>query len=390
MSYYKSWSYTAPSGTTEVWIDSTRSGASITVNATVKCTFKYNDDYIAYNGEINFNMWSGANKASANIKSYYDRWYATDDKSRTKKCSMKFTCYDNDISLGFNVTVPPGNSRFAVSNQNITLDVPNYVYPSAPTWVNINPNPCSINAAPVITWGGATAGSNGKRVYDLEVRSSTPSGGWTDWLRISTNQSGTSYNEVVLNKMDVKNQLPFIGVKYQYRVRTYDGVKGTSGWINSPQLSVGFISPSSPTSYTLSNNSIKKDGNITISWSGASGGSGTITKYNLEWRIYNHTTSQWTQWSQITTVNNSYVFNILDYYADAKNGDQLQFRINVVNSWNASSSYLTTANIAIRGNQMWIKINGSWIEGDTYIKINGVWVEATPYVKVNNAWYETT
>ena len=49
-----------------------------------------------------------------------------------------------------------------------------------------------------------------------------------------------------------------------------------------------------------------------------------------------------------------------------------------------------TSSISVRGNQMWIKINGSWIEGDTYFKINGSWVEATPYIKIDGSWKETS
>lgn len=390
MSYYNSWSYTAPSGTAEVWIDATRNGVNVTVNATVKCTFRYSNDYIAYNGEINFKMWRDANNASATIKGYYDRWYATNEWSRTRSCSMTFPWYGNDMVLGFNMTVPPGNSRFSIPNTEINLDVPDYIAPCAPTWCNISPNPCSINAAPTITWGGATAGSSGRILYDVEVRSSTPTGGWTNWLRIANSQTATSYQEIVLSGMNVNNQKPFAGVKYQYRIRVWDGVQTASGWINSPELVVGFINPSPPTSYTLSDSSIKKDGSITITWSGASGGSGSIVRYYLDWRIYDHNTKKWTDWDRLSTTNTNYTFNILEYYQNATNGDQLQFRISVLNSWNVPSDYLTIPAISVRGNQMWIKINGSWVEGDTYLKVNGTWVEATPYIKVNNIWYETT
>lgn len=390
MSYYNSWSYTAPSGTAEVWIDATRNGVNVTVNATVKCTFRYSNDYIAYNGEINFNMWRDANNASATIKGYYDIWYATNEWSRTRSCSMTFPWYGNDMVLGFNMTVPPGNSRFSIPNTEINLDVPDYIAPGVPTWCNISPNPCSINAAPTITWGGATAGSSGRILYDVEVRSSTPTGGWTNWLRIANSQTATSYQEIVLSGMNVNNQKPFAGVKYQYRIRVWDGVQTASGWINSPELVVGFINPSPPTSYTLSDSSIKKDGSITITWSGASGGSGSIVRYYLDWRIYDHNTKKWTDWDRLSTTNTNYTFNILEYYQNATNGDQLQFRISVLNSWNVPSDYLTIPAISVRGNQMWIKINGSWVEGDTYLKVNGTWVEATPYIKVNNIWYETT
>ena len=72
------------------------------------------------------------------------------------------------------------------------------------------------------------------------------------------------------------------------------------------------------------------------------------------------------------------------------NGDLIQFRIRVKNSWGQYSTYLTTSSVPVRGNQMWIKINGTWVEGDTYLKVNGAWVEATPYIKRNGVWYETT
>lgn len=391
MGYYGSWSYTSPSGTTEVWIDGARNGVNVTINATVKCTFKYSNDYIAYNGEINFNMWRDANSASANIKGYYDRWYATNEWSRTRTCSMTFPWTGNDIYIGFNVTVPAGNSRFAVGNQEVWVDVPDYIAPGAPTWVNINPNPCSINGAPLITWGGASIGSSGSISYDVNVRSSKPSGGWTDWLSISAAQSATSYQETTLSRMNVFSQTPFVGVKYQYRIRSWDNYSANSGWVNSPELVVSFGNPTPPTSYTLSDNSIKKDGTITVSWSGASGGTGTISAYQLEYRYYDASKSTWSSYSLIYTGSTTkYTFNLSNFITDASNGDQLQFRIRVKNSWGQYSTYLTIPAIPVRGNQMWIKINGNWVEGDTYLKVNGSWVEATPYIKKNGSWYETT
>lgn len=71
------------------------------------------------------------------------------------------------------------------------------------------------------------------------------------------------------------------------------------------------------------------------------------------------------------------------------NGDIIQFRVRIKNSYGQYSSYLTTTNVPVRGNQMWIKINGTWVEGDAYLKTNNTWVEATPYIKINGAWKET-
>jgi hypothetical protein len=390
--YEQNWS--SPTSNAKIYIDVGRNGANIEVYATVVCTLTYSSGFINYDGEINFNMWHGGASASTNIKGYYDRWAKNTDRTRTRTCSMSFTDIGSSFDIGFNMTIPssrPAGAAFRISDQYRTLGAPSYNAPSQPTWINITPNPCDIDNRPLITWGGANAGTLGRLYYDVEVKTTRQNGSWTDWLRIANAQSATFYQEIALRGMNVYGQRPFVGVKYKYRVRSSDGSYLTSGWIETADLNVSFINPTAPANYVLSDNSIKKDGTIQISWSGASGGSGNISSYQLDYRIYNHRTSTWTNWNTIYNgTNSSYDFSIADYYEDASNGDLLQFRIRTYNSWGQWSSYKTTISITIRGNQMWIKINGSWKEGDTYLKVNGSWKEATPYIKVNGSWKETS
>lgn len=390
--YQQSW--TSPTSTAKIYMNVSRNKDKIVVDAVVECTLTYDSGYINYDGEINFNMWHGTTSTSANIKGYSDRWAANTPRTRTRKCSIDFTDTSNRFDIGFNMTIPsnrPAGAAFRISDQFKWLDAPSFNAPSQPTWINITPNPCGIDNRPLITWGGASAGTLGTLYYDVEVKSTQPNGDWTDWLRISSAQRNASFQEIILRNMNVQGQTPFVGVKYKYRVRSSDGSYLTSGWVETTDLSVSFTNPTPPTNYTLSDNSIKKDGAIQISWSGGSGGSGNISSYQLDYRIYNHRTSTWTNW---TTVYNgtatSYNFVIANYYKNASNGDLLQFRIRIKNSWGQWSTYTITSSISVRGNQMWIKINGSWIEGDTYFKINGSWVEATPYIKIDGSWRETS
>ena len=154
---------------------------------------------------------------------------------------------------------------------------------------------------------------------------------------------------------------------------------------------MSFTSPTAPTEYALSGTTVKKDGTLRVSWSGATGGDGVISSYKVSSRYFNHNTNLWTNWQQLYQGNNtSYSFNIADVYPNARNGDSIQLRISTINSWGQESSYLVTIIIKIRGNQIWIKINGDWKEGDLFIKINGDWVEATPYIKVGGDWKEST
>lgn len=392
-------SWTNPTSNANIYIDTSRSGASIIVNATVVCTLVYSSGYINYDGEINFNMWHGGASASANIKGYSERWSAGSARTRTRTCSMSFIDTGNSFDIGFNITIPsnrPSGAAFRTGDQYQRIGAPGYAAPTAPTWININPNPCGINSAPTVTWGGASAGSLGVLRYDVEVRSTRPNGTWTNWLTISTGQTGTSFREIALNGMNVHGQKPFAGVKYQYRVQSSDYAYAASGFVNSPQLVVSFDAPTPPTSYTLSSMNVKKDGNVSISWTGATGGSGSITSYNVGYRIYHHKTSTWSEWftTQVSVTN--FTLDLTDpavlslYEPEPQNGDLIQFRISTNNNWEQESSYLIASSITVRGNQMWIKINGTWVEGDTYIKENGRWVEATPYIKVNGSWYEST
>ena len=392
--YSQSW--TNPTSTATIYMDTYRDGADIIVNATVVCTLTYSSGYIVYDGEINFNMWSGSVSASANIKGYSDRWSANTARTRTRTCSMRVRNLSNSLDIGFNMTIPdsrPAGAAFRIGNQSQSLPTSWYTAPTAPTWSNISPNPCNIKQAPLILWGGASAGSLGVLKYDVEVRSTKPTTPvtWTNWLRIATAQADTSYQEINLNLMNVFGQTPFVGVQYQYRIRSTDNTYSQSSWRETPVLTVSFVSPTPPTNYTLTSTTVKKDGVLGISWSGATGGDGSISSYKVSSRYFNHNTNLWTNWEQQYQGNNdNYSFNIADVYPNARNGDSIQLRISTINSWGQESSYLVTALIKIRGNQIWIKINGDWKEGDLFIKISGDWVEATPYIKVGGDWKEST
>lgn len=392
--YSQSW--TSPTSTATIYMNTYRDGADTIIDATVVCTLTYSSGYIVYDGEINFNMWSGSVSTSANIKGYSDRWAKNTPRTRTRTCSLRVRNLADKISVGFNMTIPssrPAGAAFRIADQGTVLNTASYVSPTAPTWANISPNPCNIKQAPLILWGGASAGSLGVLKYDIEVRSTKPTTPttWTNWLRIVSARDGTSFQEIVLNFMNVFGQTPFVGVQYQYRIRSTDNYYSTSDWRETPVLTVSFASPTSPTNYILTSTTVKKNGVLGISWSGATGGDGSISGYKVSSRYFNHNTNLWTNWKQLYQGNNNtYSFNIANIYPNARNGDSIQLRISTINSWGQESSYLITALIKIRGNQIWIKINGDWKEGDLFIKINGDWVEATPYIKVGGDWKEST
>lgn len=282
--------------TADIYMDASRNGHDVTVTATVVCTMSNTAGYIGTGYYANFNMWCSPASSSVVIKSPEETWRGTSEISRTRYCSMVIGTSGNTLDVGFNISVKPGQVALNIPDKAVTISVPPFNPPTPPSWISINPNPCSLDESPLITWGGASVGSLGRLYYDVETRAQKPNGEWTAWLRISENQSSASYQGTTIRNTNVWGQTFFPGIRFQYRVRSDDGSYSSSNWKESPFLDVTYSNPTAPTSYTLSDKKIKKNGNVSLSWFGATGGSGTISEYEVEYRIYNHNTVTWSDW----------------------------------------------------------------------------------------------
>lgn len=107
-----------------------------------------------------------------------------------------------------------------------------YSRPSAPSTFNVPANQ-EIDTSFNITWSGASAGSNGIAGYDLEIRAYNGSS-WTDWVRLWNCVNKTSYPSGSPKSLSV-NGVSYANygesVKFQYRIRTSDGIIATSDWV---------------------------------------------------------------------------------------------------------------------------------------------------------------
>lgn len=128
---------------------------------------------------------------------------------------------------------------------NGTLNV--YSSPTAPTTFSA-PSSVEIDSGFNLTWGGATAGSNGIAGYDLEARAYNGSS-WTGWVRIFSAKNQTSYSIAKIKDLTV-NGVNYSKngerVKFQYRIRTSDGIVAVSGWKESVTISILINSPTTP------------------------------------------------------------------------------------------------------------------------------------------------
>jgi len=91
-------------------------------------------------------------------------------------------------------------------------------------------------------------GSNGIAGYDLQGRAYNGST-WTDWTNILVCANQSSYSAGVIKDLKINGvgySTNGSGVKFQYRIRTSDGIIATSGWKESGQIGITINSPSAP------------------------------------------------------------------------------------------------------------------------------------------------
>lgn len=343
-----------------------------------------------YYGPVIFQVgyFNGGTDAQVVIKNRDGDYWA--DSTRTRTCSLTFTDYGT--SRGFYVRVYSGDLNNAYMPQHYgVVNFAGITAPTAPTWASVSPNPVEVNTRYTITWGSGGAGTLGIAGYDVEVRAWSGSA-WTGWLRIASAQSSKSYYEIAPKDMNVYGVVGAPNVKFQYAIRTSDGIVSTSGWTYSPEVNIAFIAPSSPTSITFSpSTSVKKDETVTVKWTQGNGGSGDIVSYRFATRYYDDSTSTWSTWINTTYIN-SLSKNIVPVtlYPSINNRDLVQIAVLTKNSWGFESSWLFSGYLTIKGNQLYVYINGSVYEGEVFVYSNGTPYEGEPFVYSNGLPYQST
>lgn len=122
-----------------------------------------------------------------------------------------------------------------------------YSVPVAPTTLSV-PSSVEIDSGFNVTWSGAKAGSNGLSGYDLQVRAHNGSS-WTDWVNVLTKKNQTSYSVASIKNLTVSGvsySTNGENVKFQYRVRAYDGQIGYSSWKTSGEVKILINAPTTP------------------------------------------------------------------------------------------------------------------------------------------------
>lgn len=278
--------------------------------------------------------WSGASGGISNTISSYEIQYSESTDNFTWGAWMHLTTVSTTATSGSVATSPPstrGNyRRFQVRTRGTagasyysgwkvsTNSVRRNTAPKAPTTAVASPAAYSDESI-TLTWSGASGGTSPVKGYQIARRTSTDNSTWSAWNVLTTltlAASGGSYNPNV-------SRVP--GTYTQFGIWTIDTFDVYSVEKISNSIFCDITACGAPTVCTVS--ATLSEGNVTLSWSGASGGAGNaITSYEIQ---YSDSTdnSDWGDWIALTTVSTSATSSILSVSPSSTRGNYRRFRI---------------------------------------------------------------
>jgi hypothetical protein len=278
--------------------------------------------------------WSGSSGGISNAISSYEIQYSESTDNSTWGAWMPLATVDTSATSGSVATSPPstrGNyRRFQVRTRGTagasyysgwkvsTNSVRRNTAPKPATSAVASPAVYS-NETITLTWSGASGGTSAIKGYQIARRTSTDNSTWSAWSVLTTltlSASGGSYNPAV-------SSTP--GTYTQFGIWTIDTFDVYSAEKISNSIYCDVTACGAPTVCSVS--AALAEGNVTLSWSGASDGAGNaITSYEIQYRDSSDNSS-WGDWTALMTVNTTSTSNSVSVSPPVTRGNYRQFRV---------------------------------------------------------------
>ena len=278
--------------------------------------------------------WSGASGGINNTISSYEIQYSDSSDNFTWGAWMPLTTVSTTATSGSVATSPPSTRgdyrRFQVRTRGAagasyysgwkvsTNSVRRNTAPKPATTAVASPAAYSDETITLI-WSGASGGTSPVKGYQIASRTSTDNSTWSSWNVLTTlilSASGGSYEPNV-------SRVP--GTYTQFGIWTIDTFDVYSIEKVSNSIYCNITACGAPTACSVS--AALAEGNVSLSWSGASDGAGNaITSYELQYSD-SADNSSWGAWTALTTVNTSATSSIVSVSASGTRGYYRKFRV---------------------------------------------------------------
>jgi len=164
------------------------------------------------------------------------------------------------------------------------------------------PNSCSVSpilaeGGITLSWSGASGGiSNTISSYEIQYSESTDNFTWGAWTALATVTSTATSGSVATSPSSTRGNYR----RFQVRTRGTAGASYYSGWKVSTNSVRRNTAPKAPTT-AIASPAAYSDETITLTWSGASGGTSPVKGYQIARRTSTDN-STWSSWNVLTTL----------------------------------------------------------------------------------------
>lgn len=306
--------------------------------------------------------WSGAASGSGHAIASYEIQYSESTNNSTWGSWYALSTVTTTATSGTLLVAPPstrGNyRRFQVRAVSVsgssyyspwkvsTNSVRKNTLPGMPTSVTATPSVYS-NENITISWSGASAGTSVIKGYRISYSSASTDGTvGTSWYTVATidlASSGGSYTWSGITRTP--------GQYTTVSITTIDALDVMSDRKTGTTLYCNITACGAPTSCSLS--SVLAEGNVTLSWSGASAGAGNaISSYEIQYSESSDGAS-WGAWTAYTTHTTMATSGSLSVPASGTRGNYRRYQVRTRGA--AGSSYYSAwkvTNNSVRKNTL--------------------------------------
>ncbi len=278
--------------------------------------------------------WSGASGGINNAITGYEIQYSESSNNSTWGSWIALTVVESSDTFG-NVTVAPSTTRgyyrrfrvrtrgaagatyysgYTISSSSVRRNL----WPVQPTLVTASPTSYT-NETITVTWSGASSPTSTIKGYMIARRTSTDNAAWSSWVVMAI------FDLAATGGSRVETPLYVPGIYLQYGVWAIDVFNIYSSEEISNSVFCALTACGESTSCTIS--ATLAEGNVTLSWSGASGGVGNdIVSYETQYADSTDGTN-WGAWTALTIVETTETHGNLSVSPTVPRGNYRRFKV---------------------------------------------------------------
>jgi len=200
------------------------------------------------------------------------------------------------------------------------------------------PTACSLSQTlaegnVTLSWSGAKAGTNNAiSAYEIQYSDSTNNSTWGNWIALTVVSSTATSGSLSVSPPSTRGNFR----RFRIRTRGTAGSDYYSPWLVSSNSVRKNTLPSAPTT-VIASPEVHSNEPITLTWSGAAGGTSAIKGYLISRRTSNDNTT-WTEWEELATINLNASSGSYNPAVTNVSGTYTQFSIRTIDVLGAISS----------------------------------------------------